>query len=108
MRFVAILCGVFASIALIIAILFALGILNLERQKFFEPRKAEIQRQIFENTPSYVHGKINHLTQLQAEYILAKTDTQRSGLRTIIIREAATVDNNLLPFDLQSFIKSIR
>jgi len=90
-----------------LVLVFLLGLGGLEWKKFFAPRHAEVNRTVFENTPSFVHGKAQHLTKLRFEFEQAETDSQRNSLKMMIRHEASTIDNDLLPTDLQSFIQSL-
>lgn len=108
--FLQIIGGIAAAAVLIVAILagaVGLGLFGLEWKKFFKPRNAEIERQVFEQTPSFVHGKEQHLTRLRLEYETAASDSHRSALRATILHEASTIDHNLLPADLRQFIRSL-
>lgn len=93
--------------ALTIVVLFVLNLGGLEWRRFFGVQEANVQRDVFEHSKSYVDGKVNHLNQLRADYELADTPSRKAALRTIILREASQVDVSLLPFNLQQFINSL-
>lgn len=92
------------GLVLTAVVVISLGVGGLEWKRFFAPRHAEIDRQVFEQTPSFVHGKAQHLTRLRGQYELSTTDAQRNSLRMMIRHEASTIDLNLLPADLRNFI----
>lgn len=75
--------------------------------KFFAPKRAVVERKVFENTPSYVQGKVEYLTRLRFQYQSAE-GSQKTALRQLILDEASTVDNSVLPPDLQSFLRQLR
>lgn len=75
--------------------------------KFWAPKQAAAERQVFEQTPSFIHGKIEYLTRLRFEYQTA-TGAQKSALAQLILDEASTVDNSKLPYDLQAFISGLK
>ncbi len=84
---------------------------DLALYKFWAPKYANAQRQVFENTQSYVQGKVEYLMRLRFQYQQAKEDkedTRAAGLRTLILDEASTVDNDKLPPDLQAFISRLK
>lgn len=71
------------------------------------PKFAAAQRAVFEQTPSYVQGKIQHLSQLQADIRRAKDEETRETLRDLARREASTIDPALLPDSLYRFVRSL-
>ena len=77
----------------------AVGFINYS---FWAPKYAKAERQVFENTPSYVQGKVNYLTTLRLDYERAEPGNQKNALKTAIITEAATVDHKQLPASLQA------
>lgn len=95
------------GLVLTLALLAGLGLFGLEWKRYFKPRHAEIDRTVFEQTPSFVHGKIQHITRLRGDYERADTAAQRETLKTMIRHEAAVVDLSLLPPDLRNFIQSL-
>ena len=94
-----------ALLAIAAVMLGTYGYLYLYRD--VAPKFAEAERQVFVNTPSYVRGKITHLSQLESDYRRAKDDEIRETLRDLIRREAATVDHAELPGDLRRFVESL-
>jgi len=96
------------SIALLLGASVGLGLFDLEYQRYFRPRQQEIERTVFEGTPSFVHGKAQHISRLRLDYQTAETDAHRAALREAILLEAAAIDIALLPPDIQTFINSIR
>jgi hypothetical protein len=99
-----------AIIALVL--IYGLGFLatggDLAIYKFWAPKQANAQRQVFENTQSYVQGKTEYLTRLRFEYQASTDDSRKAALRTLILTEAAQVDNDKLPPDLQAFISRLK
>jgi hypothetical protein len=72
------------------------------------PRYQAAQRQVFRQSQSYVDGKIQMLNKVRGEYETTTDESSRAALRQVIIREASTVDMNLLPLDLQVFVQNIK
>jgi hypothetical protein len=100
----------FTAIFMILVCVYALGFIatggDLLIYKFWAPKQENAKRQVFENTQSYVQGKIEYLTKLRYQY--QEADGQhKDSLRLMILTEASTVDNNKLPPDLSGFIASI-
>lgn len=94
-----------------LALLIVLGLVarygGQEARSFFEPRDRAIDRQVFEQTPSFVHGKTQHIGRLKREYDRATTDAQRASLREMILTEASVVDITLLPAPTQTFLRTL-
>jgi hypothetical protein len=96
-------------------VIYGLGFLatggDLAIYRFWAPKQANAQRVVFENTQSYVQGKVEYLTRLRFQYqqaLIDKEDTRAAGLRTLILDEASTVDNDKLPPDLRAFISRLK
>lgn len=95
--------AILGSIALIIGF----GLAALEWRRYFEPEHAAVGREVFEQTPSFVHGKAQYIARLRLQYEAADTDASRQSLRTLIKSEAAAVDTTLLPRDIQAFLATL-
>jgi len=108
MRAIGIIVSAVLGVVLIFALLFGLGVLNLEKRKFFEPRNAEIDRKVFEQTPSYIQGKNQHLTRLMSQYKLADTNAKKETLKQMILHEASTIDSANLTPTLNQFINNLK
>jgi hypothetical protein len=80
---------------------------DLAIYRFWAPKRANAERQVFEQTQGYVQGKTEYLTQLRYQYQCASGE-QRESLRRMILTEAATVDNDKLPADLRVFIERVK
>jgi len=102
---------VFLVICLILLAIYGLGFLttggDLAIYRFWAPKRANAERVVFENTQSYVQGKIEFLTELRLDYESAD-GRQKEALRRTILTESSTIDNSKLPYDLQSFISGLR
>ena len=68
------------------------------------PRFQEVERSVYEQTPSYVQGKTTMLTRLRLEYKRATSEAQKVSLKEMILSEASTVDTQKLPVELRSFL----
>lgn len=80
---------------------------DLAIYRFWAPKKANAGREVFENTQGYVQGKVEYLTRLRFQYNSAE-GSQKQALRQLILDEASTVNNNKLPYELQSFIEGLK
>lgn len=97
------IAGIVAALLLIVGLSF----FGLEMKRYFKPRSQAIDRQVFENTPSFVHGKTQYINRLRREYVEAETVESKRGLRDLILSEADAIDHSLLPYDLQQFLNTL-
>ncbi len=81
---------------------------DLAIYRFWAPKQENAKREVFENTQSYVQGKTEYLSRLRYQYQTLPEGSQKAALRTLILSEASTVDNNKLPADLQLFIQQLK
>ncbi len=96
--------GVAAALIGALALAFTGGSLSIYR--YWAPEFREAQREVFEQSPSYVQGKISHLARLRTAYE-ASEGNQRTAMREQILVEAATLDPIHLPANLRSFINNL-
>lgn len=80
---------------------------DLAIYRFWAPKQENAKRVVFENTQSYVQGKQEYISRLRYQYQTAEPGAQQDALRSLILSEAANVDNSKLSPDLESFIRSI-
>lgn len=107
----AVVCGFLAFVMLLVGFA-ALGFFgnyyNLAMYQYFAPRRMAVQRQVFENTPSYQLGNVQTLRDLQAQYITADK-SGKEALGAVVLHEAGNVANeNTLPLDVQEFLAQVR
>jgi hypothetical protein len=81
---------------------------DLATYKFWAPKQANAERQVFVNTNSYIQGKTDYLSRLRFEYQSTSDPDQKAAMRTMILSEAANVDNSKLPADLAAFIQGLK
>jgi len=103
--------GLLVIMVLGFGLTFASDYYGLMSYKFFGPQFANAQREVFVNSNNYIQGKTGHLSQLRESYQMAVADgdnAHASILKSMILTEAATVDNSKLPADLSAFISSLK
>lgn len=105
LRVLGILIGVLVGM---FAFVFVLGLFSLGYYKFFAPKEENIRREVFEQTQSYVHGKIQDLAKYQNEYNDADTDEKEVIRQLIIVRFAEFDETKIKPITLRSFLISMR
>ncbi len=91
------------------ALVWGLSYHELIYTKFFSPRKQNIEREVFENTKSYVHGKIQELAGYYEEYQKAESDGDKEAVANIIKMNFANFDaNKIQNYGLKQFLISTR
>lgn len=75
--------------------------------QYFAPRRAAVERKVFEETKSYNQGMIQELENMQFQYEQAD-DAHKEALRSIILHRAADYDVDKLPPSLRSFVAGLR
>jgi len=92
----------------LIAVLFILELVGLGFFKFFEPKREDIRREIFENTKSYVHGKIQELAKYKHEYDAADAEGKQA-IEALIRSQFAEFDEQKIDaLSLRTFLTRIR
>lgn len=94
MKLKAVLWSIF-SLVVLIAVAFILNLLGLEWTKFFKPKRQNIERKVFEETKSYVHGVIQDLGKYYSEYQEADDDGKMVIKNVIKVRFAEFDANHI-------------
>lgn len=93
----------------LILLVFILGGVGLGYKAFFAPKNAAIDRLVFEETQSFVHGKIQDLAKYKREYNELKSLNDQAALRAIINQQFAQFDKSKVQDPaLRSFLVSMR
>lgn len=98
-------------VILIIAVLMApvfIGLYSLGMFKFFAPKTANIQREVFENTKSYLHAAQQDLGKYYAEYQSADADEKLTIKNIISIRFAELDASKVQNARLRAFLVNAR
>jgi hypothetical protein len=74
--------------------------------KFFAPKYANMQREVFENTKSYKQGTIQDLENERIQYYKSDND-HKDALSSIILHQIADFPEKDLPYDLIEFKKEL-
>lgn len=102
----------FGILVLVMILSFVLGFIatggDYVTYRFWAPKQANAERQVFENTQGYVQGKAEYINKMRREYVEATDPAQKAALKTLILDEALTVDTSKLPVDEQIFIAQLK
>ena len=78
--------------------------------KFFAPKQAAVQREVFENTRSFTQGMIQELENMQFEYEKATDTKVRASLRSIILHRVSgfNLNDQAVSVELKAFISQLK
>lgn len=74
--------------------------------KFFAPKRAAVERQVFEGTPSYNQGMIQELEKMRLEYKRADK-TEKSLIAQAFVHKASGYGYDKLPSNLRMFYDEV-
>ena len=98
-----VILGLFAFLLLILG----LNAFGLFQKDIFGVWNANIDRKIFENNKSHIHGTIQNLNDLKLQYQTAE-EGHRLPLREAILHEYSVFKNkNQVPDNIKRFIESL-
>lgn len=91
----------------VVAVVFVLNTVDFASYKFWAPKYADAQRQVFENTHAYVAGNTSELRDLVFEYNRETNEAQKSVIAAQIRKVSADLDLSKYPADLTAEIRVI-
>lgn len=71
------------------------------------PKYEETRRQTYEESQSYVRGKIQHISRMKREYETVESKGQRASIRQIVLDEVASFDRSKLPPHLLEWVEDL-
>ena len=98
------------SVGAIIAVcLLAAGLqyLDIANYRFFETKREDARREVFNSTQSFNEGMAKEIRNYQFSYIKADKE-QKKMLATVILHQVAGCDTNKFPPDIRAFISQIQ
>ena len=99
---------VLAFFITIAALTYVFGWFGVGYTKTVGKAQENANREVFEQTQSYVEGKRQELTKYRLEYMEDKDSTDREAIRRTILSSFANFDENKLPADLQQFLDGLK
>lgn len=100
--------SIIGVVALLIGLSWGAEYLNIVRLGIFKPMRENVERQVFENTKSYVHGAAQDLAKYFDEYQQAD-DLRKKTIKQVILMRFPELDASKLPsVSLQSFLRQMR
>ena len=96
-------------LAFIAIIGIGISFLDLGLLSFFGVKRANIERQIFDNTKSQIQGTIQALSAYRLEYTTAEGREHKQALTEMILLEYNAMERkDLLPHNLKTFINNLK
>lgn len=99
--------GFFGVIVLFMVATYAFGWFGVGYTKTVGKAQQNAQRQVFEETQSYVEGKRQEVTKYRLEYLEDKNPDDRAAIRATIHSSLANFDKSKLDDDLRQFVDSV-
>jgi hypothetical protein len=95
------------AIAVMVAALFGIIYVGYASYSYFAPKYRAVDNQVFKESEQYNDGMIRDLENLQMEYMTAN-ETQKAGLKDIIIHRFSVYPIEKLPPNLFTFYTDLR
>lgn len=77
-------------------------------QSVWGVRTADVRREVFEESKSFVHGTIRDIENLAVDYAKADSDTERAIIKQTVLHRVSTFDTKELPKHLAEFVEDLR
>ena len=102
--------GIFCGLLVFVALYFGLGYLGVIGTKTIGKAQQNADREVFEQTQSYVQGKRQELVKLHHEWMSADNDSKKDIEATVRISFANFDENKYLEDspELYSFLKKVK
>ncbi len=97
--------GGFLGLVLIVFLLSWVGLIHYQ---FFAPKYENARRKTFEQTQSYVQGKIQDLSNYKLQYAQAKDTDSKEAIKATIRTQFANFDMTSCPDELKPFLQEMR
>lgn len=86
----------FVGLLVLFGLAFAFGAFDNFYASTIGKQRVDIQREVFEHSKPYVHGKIDDLAKYKREYERATTPEEKKQVRAWVLDEFANFDKNLI------------
>lgn len=95
------------AIAVFSVLIFGISYGSYEMYRYFSPKYANVQNEIYQNNAAYQEGMIRDMENLRLEYLNQKDVDKRVAIRSVILHRMSVYGVNKLPMDLQNFYKQL-
>lgn len=101
-----VLIGILTAVVLA-GIAFGMQELDLLSFSFFAPKYEKVHRKVFEETPSYVQGKIQDLSNYKFQYEKADS-SDKVAIQAVVRSQFANFNDKYVPDELLGFLTKMR
>lgn len=104
------IAGILILVLLIlVAFLFATGVIELKFLEYFGIRRANVEREIFLESQSQVQGAIRDLANYRREYNQTDDEQEKNAIAQLIVNRLSHVELDQIPDqELRIFLQDIR
>jgi len=95
------------GVILLIALLFGLTWGGITWYRFFQPKRENARREVFEATRSYNQAKVQELAKYRLEYLRADDSGDRDAIASTVRLRFADYDRSQLPDELYRFLQEV-
>ncbi len=93
----------------LVGLSFAMGWTDVLYTKTVGKAKENANREVFEQTQSYVEGKRQEIVKLHHEWVTAKTDTDKKSIEALVRQSFANFDETKITDpDMYSFLRDCK
>jgi len=104
-----ILLGILLFVCLIIGLSYGFGWIGVHQTKTIKKAQEDANREVFENTQSYIEGKRQEAVKYRLEYLQAETETEKNAIRSTIRMSFANFDESKLNSpELEAFVETMK
>lgn len=96
--------GIILGIVLLIGVVFGLGYLGVSFTKTVGKSQQNANREIFEQTQSYVEGKRQEALKYYKEWKRAQTPEDKKTIESLVSQSFANFDETKLEGEVQTFV----
>jgi hypothetical protein len=103
--------GMLLAVVVILGLMWVLTGNEFFLYKVFAPKVAVVQRQVWEESPSYIQGMVNNVSDLMGEWGKAKAKKDTIAMRAIeqsVLSRTSSFPLSKLPIELHQWVESIK
>jgi len=98
--------AIIAASALMLLLALGMGILSLEWKRYFNPKHANVEREVFKETRSYNEGMLQQLIDYRLQYYQSDDEDAQAAILSTVRHMYAEYDESKIEMsELRSFVK---
>lgn len=101
--------GTILAIIAVVLIVIGASFFGLWHYGYFAPKYKAAEREVWENTPSRVHGAVQEIAKRNVEYNSAKTDLEKKAICATLRNMYSNLDPEVIDdYTLKQFFKKCK